>query len=431
MISLRSARGFRLFLPAAIILPLLALIIGCSRGSDSNQPEAMVSVEVANAQVRTMTDIVTAEGVIFPIRQASISPKVAAPVQRFYVERGDPVRRGQLLAVLENHDLAAALVSAKGNYDEARATYASTTSSTLPEEIQTAKLNLENTTASLSAQEKLYNSELKLYERGAIARKQLEATRVTLTAAQSAHATAQKHLKNLEASGASLQQQAAKGKLEVAHGQYQAATAQLAYSEIRSPIDGVVASRAVFPGDVAPAGVPLLVVMNISKVIVRLHVPENEAAQLHIGDPATLHVPGIDTIFPSKITVISPALDPNSTTLEVWVQADNSARELKPGTAVRASISVRTIPDALAVPAQAILTNSNGATTVMVVDSEGRATSRRVKTGTRQGGWVQIVRGLKAGNPVIVEGAYGLSTGTKVQVQPARSADPMTPLGPE
>ena len=210
---------------AASTLPMISS--GCSSDNTVPPPEAIVSVETAPVKAQSITDIVSAEGVLFPVHQASISPKITAPVRRFYVQRGDKVHRGELMAVLENKDLAAAVVSAQGGYDQAQATYASTTSSTLPEEIQTANLDVVNTRTSLEAQQKLYDSENKLYQQGAIARKQLDATEVALTAAQSAYKTAEKHLQNLQAAGVSQQQKAAKGQLETAHGQYLGAAAQI------------------------------------------------------------------------------------------------------------------------------------------------------------------------------------------------------------
>ncbi len=410
-----------------IVLPVLAgalLLVasGCSSGNPNlNGPEPVVAVETVRAKVQPITNVISAEGVLFPEQQASISPKVTAPVRKFYAQRGDQVRKGELLAVLENHDLSAAVVSAEGGYDQAKANYASTTSSTLPEEIQTANLNLKNTKTNFDAEQKLYNSEQNLFQQGAIARKQLDATKVALTAARSAYQTAERHLQNLQASGASQQRQAAKGQLEIAHGQYQGATAQLAYTQIRSPIDGVLADRAVFPGDVAPAGTPLLIVMDTSKVVVRLHAPQTQAAQLKLGDPATLQVPGFTQTFPAKITVLSPALDPNSTTVEVWVEADNRTGELKPGASVTVSITAQTVPDALVIPDQAILTAANGDTTVMVVHSDSRAYSQKVKTGILQGTLIQIVSGLQAGEEVIASGAYGLPDKTKVKATPASS----------
>lgn len=397
---------------------LVAVLSGCG-GDNARPPEPVVNVETAVAKVQTITDLVTAEGVLFPIHQASISPKITAPVRRFYVQRGDKVHRGQLLAVLENKDLAAAVVSAQGSYDQAQATYASTTSSALPEEIQTANLNVVNTRTALAAQQKLYESEQKLYRQGAIARKQLDATEVALTAALSAYQTAEKHLQNLQALGVSQQKKAAKGQLELAHGQYLGAAAQMGYTEIRSPINGVVADRAVYPGDIAPAGTPLLIVMDTSKVVVRLHIPQQQAELLKLGQAATLRIHGLDKDVPAKVTVLSPALDPSSTTEEVWVEADNPQGKLKPGTTADVSITAKTVADALVIPASAILAGANGPTSVMVVKSDSRAYSQNVKTGIQQGNVIQIVNGLEPGEQVIVTGQYGLPDKTKVKTTPA------------
>lgn len=405
---------------AAMGSTLLVALSGCSSDKTA-PPEPVVSVETAPAKMQTIADLVTAEGVLYPIHQASISPKITAPVRRFYIQRGDRVHRGELLAVLENKDLAAAVVSAQGGYDQARATYASTTSSALPEEIQTANLNLVNTRTALAAQQKLFDSENKLYQQGAIARKQLDATEVTMTAARSAYQTAEKHLQNLQALGVTQQKKAAQGQLELAHGQYLGAAAQMGYTEIRSPIDGVVADRAVYPGDMAPAGTPLLIVMDTSRVVVRLHVPQQQAELLRLGQAATLRIPGLDKDVPANVTVLSPALDPGSTTEEVWVEADNPRGELKPGTTANVSITARTIADALVIPASAILTKSNGQTSVMVVKSDSRAYSQSVKTGIKQGTLIQIVSGLQPGEQVIVTGQYGLPDKTKVKVTTASS----------
>ncbi|MGB8480433.1 MAG: efflux RND transporter periplasmic adaptor subunit [Acidobacteriaceae bacterium] len=407
------------FCVATIVASALMLFLsGCSSDNTVPPPEPIVSVETAPVKAQSITDVVTAEGVLYPIQQASISPKITAPVRKFYVQRGDKVHRGQLLAVLENKDLAAAVVSAQGGYDQAQATYASTTSSGLPEEIQTANLNVVNTKATLAAQQKLYDSENKLYQQGAIARRQLDATEVALTVAQSAYETAEKHLQNLQAAGVEQRKKAAQGQLETAHGQYLGAAAQLGYTEIRSPIDGAVADRAVYPGDIAPAGTPLLIVMDTSKVVVRLHIPQQQAQLLQLGQTATLRIPGLDRDVPAKVTVLSPALDPNSTTEEIWVEADNRKGELKPGTTANVSITAKTIADALVIPAAAILTGPNGQTSVMVVKSDSRAYAQDVKTGIRQGPRIQVLSGLQAGEQVIVGGQYGLPDKTKVKATP-------------
>lgn len=400
----------------------LAGLSGCSGGgSGLSNDTPVVGVQTTTAKVQRIDDIVQAQGVLYPVHQASLSPKVSAPVLRFYVNRGSRVRQGQLLAVLSNKDLAAGVVAARGIWDQAQANYESTTSSTLPEEIQAAEASLRDAQSSLDEEQKLYDSDSNLYREGAIPRRQLEATAVALTAAKSAWETAQKHLDDLKKSGAEQQQRAAKGQMESARGQYLGAVAQLGYTELRSPIDGVIADRSVYPGDIAPAGTPLLVVMDTSKVILRLHLPQPEAAQLHLGDAATLEVPGFAGGVPAKVTIISPALDPSSTTIEVWLQADNPKGRLAPGTSVGATVLVRSVPNALVIPDSAILTGDNGQDLVMTVGPDDLAHAQPVTTGIKNAGLVQILKGLRPGEQVIVGGAYGLPDKTKVKPSPEQS----------
>jgi HlyD family secretion protein len=164
-------------------------------------------------------------------------------------------------------------------------------------------------------------------------------------------------------------------------------------------------------------------VMDTSKVVVRLHIPQQQAELLQPGQAATLRIPGLDKDVPAKVTLLSPALDPNSTTEEVWVEADNPQGELKPGTTANVSILTKTVSDALVIPASSILTGADGQTSVMVVQSDSRAYSKDVKTGVQQGTMIQIVSGLEPGQQVIVSGQYGLPDKTKVKATPA-SASP-------
>ncbi len=400
-------------------------LAGCSKsGADLSSSSPTVAVQTVPAKVQPIEQIIHGQGILYPIHQASLSPKITAPVERFYVNRGTRVRRGELLAVLANQDLAAGVVSARGAYDQAQANFEAATSSTLPEEIQVAEAAVTDAKSSLDAQQRVYASEQQLYREGAIARKQVDATAVALTAAKSAWKTVEKRLSDLKASGEEQQRKAAKGQMEAAQGQYLRAVAELGYTRLRSPIDGVVADRAVYPGDIAPAGTPLLVIMDTSKIVLRLHIPQPQAAQLRLGDPATLEIPNIEGGLPARVSIISPALDPSSTTVEIWLEADNPHGELTPGSSVAASIVVRKVADALVVPDSAVLAGGDGGSRVMVVDAGGIAYSRPVTTGIRNAGLVEILSGLRPGEQVIVGGAYGLPDKTKVKATPASESAP-------
>jgi len=393
---------------------VLSLLSSCSK--DSGEKEPVVPVQAATAEKVTLQRTVTAEAVLFPLQQSAIVPKISAPVKAFYIKRGSRVRKGQLLAVLENRDLAAAAQENQGAYNQAEATYATTTSAQLPEEIQKAQLDAQAAKQVLDAQQKIYNSRQELLQQGAIPRKELDQAGVDLTQARNQYQIAQKHLDALMATGKQQALKSAAGQLESAKGKYMGAEAQMSYSQIRSPIDGVVTDRPLYPGEMAAASTPIVTVMDISQVIAKAHIPQPEAALLKVGDKAIITVPGENGPVDARVTVVSPALDPNSTTVEIWVQAKNPDQRLKPGTSVQVSMLAQTIPDALVIPAAALLTGRDGTTSVMVVGADNRAHQKNVSVGIRQGDQVQITEGLQAGDRVVASGAYGLPDNTHVTV---------------
>jgi HlyD family secretion protein len=423
-ISPNRAARLRLILSLASLISVLASAIGCS----ADKPEEpVVSVQVVPVTKATIEQTVASEAILFPLAQSAIVPKISAPVKAFYVNRGSKVRDGQLLAKLENRDLAAAAQDNQGAYDQAQAAYAIATASTLPEEIQKAQGDTQSAKVALEAEQKLYDSRQDLYQQGALPRKDLDQASVNLTQARNQYELAQRHLDALMAGGKQQELKSAAGQLESAKGKYLGATAQLNYSEIRSPINGVVTDRPLYPGEMAAAGTPLLTVMDTSSVVARAHIPQEQAALLKLGDKALVTVPGEDQPIEGKVTVVSPALDPNSTTVEVWVQAKNPKGRLRPGTSVQISMLARAVPNSIVVPKSAVLTAPDGSSYVMLAGSDNKAHQKAVKTGIQQGDQVQILDGLAEGDRVIASGAYGLPDNTRIRAEAAQGADKTKP----
>lgn len=410
---MRFPRALQALGLAGCLLPFL----NCSRKEVESEP--VVSVQVSNAERTTLRQTVTAQAILFPLQQAAITPKISAPVKKFLVNRGDYVQRGQLLATLENRDLVAISEENKGGLAQAQAAYATTTAASLPEELQKARLDGEAAKKQLDAQEKVFQSRQELFQQGAIPRKELDQAGVEVTQARNQFDIAQRHYDALQRVGKEQELKSASGQLQSAQGKYLGAEAQLGYSQIRSPISGVVTDRPLYPGEMAAAGTPLITVMDVSHVIAKAHIAQPEASVLKLGDRATLTVPGEPEQMEGKVTVISPALDPNSTTVEVWVQAPNPKQKLKPGTSAQISMLAQTIHDAVSVPAASVLTAQDGSTTVMTVGPDGRAHQTPIKTGIRDGDRIQITDGIQPGNKVILTGAYGLPDKTKVKVEPS------------
>jgi HlyD family secretion protein len=400
---------------------VLALLTACSDKSKETEPA--VPVQIVQVEKTTLQQKVSAESVLFPIAQSAIVPKISAPVQKFLVNRGSHVRKGELLAVLENRDLAAAAQENKGAYTQAEATYAITTAADLPQQMQKAELDTQAAKQTLDAQQKIYDSRQQLFREGALPRKELDQSSVDLTNARNQYEIAQKHLDSLKGMGEAQLSKSAKGQLESAQGKFQGAEAQLQYSEIRSPISGVITDRPLYPGEMAAAGTPLLTIMDISQVVARAHIPQTEAVLLKRGDNATLSAPGLDQPIPGKVVLVSPALDPNSTTVEIWVQCKNPKELLRPGTSAQITMVARTVPDALAIPAAALLTAQDGTTSVMMAGNDGKAHQQIIRTGFHDGDKVQILEGLQAGQKIVGNGAYGLPDNSKITAAEANKPE--------
>src|SRR5262245_21020430 len=321
----------------AAYLFLLTMFVSCSK-KEEKEAEPIVPVQVDEVRSGSIQRIITAEGILRALDQSSIMPKISSPVRKFYVNRGDHVRKGQLLAELESRDLAATVVDAGGAYEQAAAAYRITSSATVPEELVKAEQDAQAAKQSAEAGQKLLQSREQLYKEGALARRLVDEAAVSYAQAKSQYETAQKHLESLQRVGRHEEVKGAAGQLESAKGKYEAAQAQLSYAQIRSPINGVVADRLVFPGEMASAGSPLITVVDISTVIARVNVPPDQAAYIRVGHPAMVSATDGSEQLPGKVTVVSPAIDPSSTTVEIWVTAPNLKGRLRPGGSVRVEI---------------------------------------------------------------------------------------------
>jgi HlyD family secretion protein len=403
-----------------LMVAMAICLVGCSGAEKAAEPE--VSVQAAPVAKADISRVVNAEAIIFPVAQALITPKVSAPVRKFLVVRGQKVRKGQLLAELENRDLSAAKLDNQGTYEQAQATYETSVGATLPEDIQKANLDVQTAQKALDAAQKMYSSRESLFQQGALPRKELDDAAVTLAQATSQFNQAKKHLDSLNAIVKQQTLKSAQGQLTSAKGKYLAAEAQLSYTEIRSPIDGLITDRPLYPGEMASTSAPLLTVMDISSVIAKAHIPQSDAMLLRNGDKATVTIAGLDPV-PATVTLVSPALDPNSTTVEIWVQAKNAKQQLRPGTSAQISITAQTVHDALIIPAVALLNASGNKAQVMVIDPQSKAQSRDVQTGIQSPDGVQIVAGLKPGEQVVTQGAYGLPDKTKVKIEKPAAAE--------
>ncbi|MBZ5497989.1 MAG: efflux RND transporter periplasmic adaptor subunit [Acidobacteriia bacterium] len=400
----------------AAALWMVCLAAGCSQNAPQ-EAEPVAPVQTATVQRASIERIIQARGILHAFDQATVIPKITAPIRELYVNRGAHVRKGQLLAVLENRDLAAAAAEARGLVDQAAASYQSMTAASLPEELTKAQTDVQSAKEALDAAQKLYESRKALLEQGALPRRQVDEANVGFVQARSQFEVAEKHLDALQKVSREAETKQVQAQLEAARARSQGAEVQLEYSRILSPIDGVITERPLYAGEMAGAGTPLLTVMDISRVIARANVPAEQLTFLKAGNPAAITALDSTAELRGKVTVVSPALDPNSTTAEVWVEAPNPGERFKPGASVQVSILAETVSDAVVIPLAAILPSQEGENIVLVVGSDSLAHEKKIETGIRQTDKVQVLMGLDPGEQVIVVGGLGLEDKTKVRVE--------------
>jgi HlyD family secretion protein len=412
--------------PIAVLAVLLAaLLASCGKSKekegDEEEAEAPTPVTVETAVRGAIDRVISADAVLYPVNQANVTAKISAPVTRTLVNRGDHVRAGQLLAVLESADLAASASESQHQYEQTQAAYDMLTGATVGEERTRAQADVQSAKEALDAARKVYENRAAAQREGALAQRLVDDSRLAMVQAQIQLETAQKHLDALSQVSQKEAIRSAEAQMNAAKAHLENASVQLSYAEIKSPIAGVVADRAVYAGEMAVSGTPLVSIVDVSEVVARANIPVKDAMFIKAGRPA--RVTGPEGDVPGTVTVVSPAVDPTTTTIQVWVRCANPGEKLKPGGTVRVAIIAETIQNTMVVPASALLNGDEGGQKVMVVDKNSVAHEHMVAVGVRQGERVQILSGLAEGDQVVTSGGLGLDDKAKVAIQQPKDED--------
>ncbi|WP_246408654.1 efflux RND transporter periplasmic adaptor subunit [Granulicella aggregans] len=403
----------------ALLMPVLCMSLfeGCKKSAADDADKQVVPVQVVHPVIGAITEEIEGDATLAPIAQAAIQAKITAPVKQFYVQRGGRVKAGQLLATLENGDLSAAALDNKGALNSAEGAYTIATAQQVPQQETQARLDLEQAKSAFDLAQNVLAARTQLFKQGAIPGRDVDTAKAAGFQAQANYEIAKQKYETTKSVGTTASLKSAEGQLTSAKGKYLGAEAQLGYTSIRTPISGVVTDRPLFAGETAAAGTPVVTVMDTSVLLAKLHIAQRQAQQLALGAAAEVSVPGLDKPVEGKVSLISPALDAGSTTVEVWVKVENAGGSLRAGTAVHVTIEGKSIPDAITLPVDALQRSSEtGGKAVLVVNADGTLHKKSVTVGVQTPESVQITSGLTVGDTVILSGGYGLDEGTKVKV---------------
>jgi len=368
------------------------------------KPESLPvrEVRVAHATTETLARTVPVAGTLAADEQAQLGLKVAGRLESISVDLGDPVRRGQVIARLVPTDFQLRISQAQNLLDQARASLGiapGTPNSVVPPE----KTSVVKQAAATLNQARLTRDRMaNLFEQQLIPRQDLDTAEANFGVAEARY---QQAIEDARGRQAVLGQRMS--ELEIARQ-------QLSDSMLKAPFDGMIQERLVSPGDYVAAGAPVVVLVRVHPLRLRLAVPERESANVRTGQEVRVTVEGDPETHAGRVARISPAISEENRTLQIEAEVPNPDARLRPGSFARAEIVTRSSEPAVVVPAAAIVRFA-GLEKVMGVES-GKAVEKRVRTGRRSGDRIEIVDGVAAGEPVV------LNPGNLVGGQPVKVA---------
>jgi len=394
-----------------LALSLLFPFAGCGGGAaetrkkDDGKAAPEREVRVARAAEGKLARTVAVAGTLAADEQVDLGMKVAGRLGSIAVDLGTPVRRGQVIARLDPADFALKVRQAQSALDQARARLG------LPESGGTDAVEDVEKTAGVRQQRALLEQARvsrdrvrSLFEQQLVPRSDMDNAEAALQVAEARHQDAIEESHNRI------------GMLAQRRSELDIARQQLADSTLVAPFDGAIRERRAAAGDYVAAGQTIAVLVRMHPLRLRLPVPEREAVGLAVGQEVRLKVEGDPASYTGRLARLSPAISEDSRTLAVEAEVPNLDGRLKPGSFARAEIVVRSNEPAILVPASSIVTFAGVDKVIGVTGANGDTTrEQQIKKGRRSGDQVEILAGVKAGDPVVVEPG-NLVSGEKVRV---------------
>jgi multidrug efflux pump subunit AcrA (membrane-fusion protein) len=420
-----GALGFVLVAVAAVALRGL----GAKADAEGAKPDVTVEVKTAEVEERDIAERAEGPGTVFPKDQATVSSKISAPIAQLARLEGKPVRAGQVLAVLESRDLTAAEAEATAGVSQAQASADKLASGVQPADIARAEAEAGTARAALGNAQRTYARKKALVDAGAVPQRELDDAELALRTAENQARAADESLRLLKTQVRTKDVEIARAQVGAARGRLATAAAGRSYATVVAPISGVVTEQKLYQGEMASADAPILTIVQVDEVVVRAHFPERVVGAIRVGNTAAVaSADGVEGEIPGSVSLIIPAVDTSTRTVEVWIAVKNDGWRLRPGAAVRATVTTRLNRQALVIPVAAVQRDDSDPSKaqVAVVETSGEGEVAKlvdVQTGIRDGDSIEVLSGLEAGARVVVEGNYGLEDGTKVHASREGEAD--------
>jgi HlyD family secretion protein len=374
---------------AAVLLIFAGALFAFTRGGTKIDPTKLAKVEKGD-----LAKSVVATGKVTPITKVEVKSKASGIVKKLFVEYGDTVKKGQLLAELDKVEIEAQVDQSRAALQGAQANLASSQA-----DFERAKVDAEGPDVPLL--KRAYDRALEMEKDGAQKNYQM---------AQNKQNVAKAQVTVLKAKIAQSQAEMVRDEANLKQ-----LDEQLSYTDIVSPIDGIVLSRDVEMGDAVSSilvlGSSATLVMTLgdtSEVYVKGKVDESDIGKVYLGQPARIKVESFkDKTFNGKVTKISPmgVEKDNVTTFEVRVSINNPGGELKAEMTANAEIILEEHKNVLQIPEGAIIYDKDKKASVDIPDPKAKDGMKKVAVniGISNGAKTEVLSGLKEGDQVVLQ----------------------------
>jgi HlyD family secretion protein len=350
---------------------------------------------------------VVASGRVIAPQRVQIGATAIGRVLEVAVDEGDRVAPGALLVRLDEAEARAALASAEAAARAARARLARARGTGVSEAravLDQSEARLERASADLARAEQLA-------ARGAVSAQELDRARAESTGLASARDAARAQL----GAASGVEGRAAAADLARAEAEVSAARARLDQTRITSPVDAIVVTRSIEPGDVAQLGAVLLELSAEGPAALRIDPDESTLAQLAVGQPALASAEAFpDQRFAARVSYLAPAVDPQRGTIEVELEILEPPAYLRPDMTVSVDVEVARRADALVLPIDAVHDVGTGAPWAWLV-RDGVVRRSELRLGAVGQTSVEILEGAPEGTRAIVDDVVGLTDGARVR----------------
>ena len=382
----------------ALVLVIAIGLMAAMRGGTKIDPSKLAKVERGD-----LAKSVVATGKVEPITKVEIKSKASGIVKKLYVDYGDRVKKGQLLAQLDKVEIEAQVAQSKAALQAAQANLTSSQA-----DWQRAKVDAEGPDVPLL--KRAYERALGMAKAGVVSQSDLDDAQKNYQLALNKQNVAKAQVTVLRAKIAQAQAEVAQDQANLDQ-----AEEQLSYTDIVAPIDGLVLSRDVEVGDAVSSilvlGSSATLVMTLgdtSQVYVKGKVDESDIGKVYLGQPARIKVESFkDKTFYGKVTKISPmgVEKDNVTTFEVRVSINNPGGELKAEMTANAEIILEEHNNVLQIPEGALIYDKDKKASVDIPDSHGKDGMKKiaVNIGISNGAKTEVLSGLKQGDEVVLQ----------------------------